>query len=209
MMKKVLVTQRVSENSDYPEMRENLDIQWSKFLKSTGAISVPISVNIDLKYYFNSFDISGIVLTGGNDLFNFSKNLSSKIRDKFEKKLIKKALQKNIPIIGVCRGMQLIAQHFDMEVCMIKNHVGKNHNIQFTNITKNFSRFPKNLLVNSFHNFGVKKIKKNFKTIATASDGSIEAFEHKNKSIIGIMWHPERYKVFKTYDQFLFKTFWK
>ena len=54
-MKKVLVTQRISENSDYPEMRENLDIQWSKFLKSTGAISLPISVNIDLKYYFNSF----------------------------------------------------------------------------------------------------------------------------------------------------------
>ena len=31
MMKKVLVTQRISENSDYPEMRENLDIQWTNF----------------------------------------------------------------------------------------------------------------------------------------------------------------------------------
>lgn len=208
-MKKVLVTQRISENSDYPEIRENLDIKWSKFLKLTGAISIPISINIDLKYYFNSLDISGIVLTGGNDLFNFSRNLSSKIRDKFENKLIKKALQKNIPIIGVCRGMQLIAQHFEMEVGFTKDHVGKNHHIEFTDITKNFSQFPKNPLVNSFHNFGVKTIKKSFKTIATASDGSIEAFEHRNKSIIGIMWHPERYKVFKNYDKCLFKTFWK
>ena len=108
-------------------MRENSTYNGAKFLKiNFGAISVPISVNIDLKYYFNSFDISGIVLTGGNDLFNFSKNLSSKIRDKFEKKVNQESFtKKNIPIIGVCRGMQLIAQHFDMEVCMIKNHKKK------------------------------------------------------------------------------------
>ena len=49
----------------------------------------------------------------------------------------------------------------------------------------------------------------NPKHLAFTKDGSIEAFKHKRKKILGIMWHPERYKKIKKFDlDFIKKYLW-
>ena len=55
------------------------------------------------------------------------------------------------------------------------------------------------MIVNSYHNFGIKKINvaKKFKILAVDSNNNIEMFEHEQKKIIGVMWHPEREKNYK------------
>ena len=75
---------------------------------------------------------------------------------------------------------------------MDQNHVAKNHFI--------FSKNENKFLVNSFHNYKIIKISKKFNILFKSEDGSIEAFRHKEKGILGIMWHPERYKKIKKFD---------
>ena len=68
-------------------------------------------------------DLEGIMLSGGNDLFSQSENDLSKSRDSLELELIKYCLINNIPIFGICRGMQIIAEYFASTFKKVDNEV--------------------------------------------------------------------------------------
>jgi putative glutamine amidotransferase len=65
----------------------------------------------------------------------------------------------------------------------------------------------KNILVNSFHDYGFNQnlLGKDLKILANSSDKIVESFCHIKHKLLGIMWHPERYKNFKKFDINLFK----
>lgn len=132
-----------------------------------------------------------LIIPGGNDVSNFLK--TSKIRNNIENRLIKVCLKKNIPILGICRGAQLLNKNFGGKIKKVKNHMRIRHNIFFIKnniIKKDF------LNVNSFHKDGIKKkdLAKKFDLLAHDKDENVEMFISKNKKIIGTMWHPEREK---------------
>ena len=132
-----------------------------------------------------------LILTGGNDII--SKKKESIIRNKIEINLINKAIKKKIPILGICRGAQLLNIKFGGRISKVKNQMRTRHNIYFY---KN-DIIKKNILnVNSFHNYGIKHkdFSKKFKIIATDNDQNIEMFISKKNKIIATMWHPEREK---------------
>ena len=136
-------------------------------------------------------EINLLIIPGGNDVSNVLK--TSNIRNIIEKNLIKICFKKKIPILGICRGAQLLNKSFGGKISKIKKHMRTRHNIFFTNrefIKKNF------LNVNSFHNDGIKKndLSKSFKVLASDKHKNIEMFISNNKKIIGTMWHPEREK---------------
>ena len=136
-------------------------------------------------------EINLLIIPGGNDVSNVLK--TSNIRNNIEKNLIKICFKKKIPILGICRGAQLLNKSFGGKISKIKKHMRTRHNIFFTNreiIKKNF------LNVNSFHNDGIKKndLSKSFKVLASDKHNNIEMFISNNKKIIGTMWHPEREK---------------
>ena len=102
-------------------------------------------------------------------------------------------------LFGICHGAQYVANYFGSKITKIKNHTKKDHVILFKNEFKNIK-------VNSYHNYGIIKLGKQLNMIAFTKDSSIEAFKHNNKQILGIMWHPERYKKIRKFDiQFLKK----
>ena len=70
----------------------------------------------------------------------------------------------------------------------INNHVRTNHKIK--------TKYDYPLKVNSFHEYGVKKLGRNFEIIAYSEDNQIEAIKHKKYNWLGWMWHPERDKKF-------------
>ena len=192
----IAITQRVSSVYDGREIRESLDIRWYDFIKKCGFSLIPISINQNVPQFLQEMKISGIIFSGGNDLFSVNQEKVNYMRDTFEKRLLRDAIKKDLPVIGVSRGTQLINEYFSGSLYRVENHVATTHKIR----GNNFSR-----LVNSFHNYAIKDINKNFIIDFLSSDGVIEAFHHKKKPIHAIMWHPEREKTFKIKDIELFQ----
>ena len=170
-----------------------VDHYWINYfkLKKISFFSLPNISNYKLE--FSKYKIKLIILPGGNDLF--SKDKISKARLKMEFDLIKYGLKKKIPILGICRGMQVINLFFKGKQARIYGHMKTRHKIFFKN--KFFNK--KIINVNSYHNFGIpiKKISNNLEVIAVDKNDNVEMFKHKKKSIYGFMWHPERNKNYK------------
>ena len=135
-------------------------------------------------------------MPGGNDLYE--KLYSSKIRLNIEKKLIKHSLQNSIPLIGICRGMQVLNIYFGGDIKKIPRHMKASHRII---LKKRFFK-KKEFKVNSFHNYGITNscLAKNFEILAEDTDNNIEMFKHKRSKVYGFMWHPEREKNTKDLD---------
>ena len=133
-----------------------------------------------------------IISCGGNTIATLNKNIANQFRSKLDKYYFKETLKKNIPFLGICHGAQFIANYYKSKIIKKKNHTNKNHLINFD--TK------KKITVNSYHDFSIIKLGKELKKIACTNDFSIEAFKHNKKKILGIMWHPERYKKIKKFD---------
>lgn len=195
---KVAITQRVDIIPSINEVRDCLDINWIKFLECLGIIPIIIPNYIsNVKKYVDTIGIDGIILTGGNDIGTIIP------RDKIEAELLDFSNNKNIPVIGVCRGMQFINNYCGGSVIKIDGHVNKYHKLNGFESNKN-----EVYRVNSYHNYGIFEhtIGCNLIPLAITNDGNIEAFKHKDKPWLGIMWHPEREVNFNNFDINLFKN---
>jgi len=201
-MKIIAVSQRVQKIDKYNEFRDQIDNRLNFFLIKAGYLPVPIpnfkngnnSDQSSLIKWLKKIKPSGIILSGGDDIGVY------KFRDKNEMRIIKWSLLKKIPVLGICRGMQMLNKYFGGTKVKIRNHAGTRHKIKINNLK--FSR-----IVNSFHNWGfyIKNISITLKIKAIAKDNTVEAFESKKFKIYGIMWHPEREKSFKKDDLILMK----
>ena len=119
------VTQRVQDNELYVERRDCLDQRWVSFLRKIEIIPIPIpNLTEDFSYLFDILGIKGILLTGGNNLpFNSKEVSDAPERDYLELKLLKYAELTQIPVLGVCRGFQIMNQYLGGSLIKIKNHV--------------------------------------------------------------------------------------
>lgn len=206
-MKKIVLTQRLAENDSYKETREALDIQYAKLIKEAGFLPIVLPYEVDFRDYFFEFDIDGIVLTGGNDLNSLNPNTLSEQRDKYEKSLITYAIDHNIPILGTCRGLQILAEYFGSTFKKVTDHVAVYHKLHINENSKYADRLTQLNEVNSFHHFAVEKLGKELICSATSYDGTIEAMEHEKYKIFAQMWHTERENPFEKNEVALIQGF--
>lgn len=186
----VLYTQRVEIVESYGERRDCADQSIPRFIQACGYLPIPMPNIIDVaKQIIKRLQPVRIVLTGGNSLVKYGGNAPE--RDEAEKELIDLALLYDIPVYGFCRGMQVILDYFGCELEQVQGHVAVHHGI--AGILGDFE-------VNSFHSQACRTIKDPLEIIAQSEDGVIEAVRHKDKRILGTMWHPEREEPFKTLD---------
>ena len=203
-MKKIAISMGQEFIKERNETRDFIDAKLIEFLKKCFNCDIFLINNFfykkriirpkELSNFLNRHNINVIILTGGQ---NYGDN---KLRDSTEVHLIKHALKKNISLVGICRGMQVINLFFNGKLKSIKNHVRTKNTI----VSKNGKKLRK---IKCFHGNGIKKLGKNLEEIYKSIDGEIEAFQHVKKKILGIMWHPERNKYFKNNDLNLFKKF--
>ena len=178
-MKLVVISQRVEIFKKYGEVRDLLDQRLSLFCIDAGYLPVPIPNVLDdqiFRRWLISLQPTAFILSGGNDIGEDQK------RDSVEKNLLNYAKDKNCPVLGICRGMQMMTCWAGGTLKPVDGHVASRHSI----------RGEINGNVNSFHNFSASKCPSGFKTLATSDDSEIEAFKHETLPWEGWMWHPER-----------------
>ena len=187
-MKKILISPKIIQDK-YKSIGQFLDVDWINFFKKK---------NINLFFFTNlnnktnqKIKFDAAIISGGNDLLEIKKNKLNDIRSRIDENLFKLAIKKNKPLLAVCKGFQEINKYYGGKLIKTTHHVKQNHKI-FVN--ENFLSLKKNqiLNVNSYHNYKVNILGKNMKQLACASDGSSEIAIHKNKKILGLMFHPER-----------------
>ncbi len=133
-------------------------------------------------------DYDFFVLPGGYDVnpkYYQEENTSSfhviDDNDQLDFKIIDYALNKNKPLLGICRGIQSINVYFHGSLKQdMSGHKENNHFIQYKN---------KLYLVNSYHHQSIKTLGKNLKIISKSLDDEIEIIQYKK--IIGVQFHPE------------------
>ena len=196
--------QRVYVNYDYVDVVERF-----------GASAVVLPVVDDEESIKNQLKIcDGLILSGGPDIhpkyFNeeFHINLGyvdSKL-DEHQIKITKMALQKDIPILGICRGNQLLnvvcggslyqdVEQFHHKVLKHTQNANRHevsHKIIIEPQSKLHQMYNHEIWVNSYHHQSIKELGKNLKITSKSSDGIIESVEHiHNNFVIGVQWHPE------------------
>ncbi len=198
-MRLIAVSQRVDIIQDHNERRDSLDQSWVELLSACNLSPVLIPNNkICAEKILANTPLSGVVLTGGNDLVAYGGNAPE--RDETENFLLQYALDKNIPLLGVCRGMQIIQCFYGIELMPVQDHVNTKHDLL---INKG------QISVNSYHNFVSMQMRDPLEEWAISEDGLVEDIRHKVEPITGVMWHPERNNPFEEYDVSMLKgIFW-
>ncbi len=158
---------------------------------------------------------SALLLPGGGDadpkLYgqDNSHGLSKKIdekRDAFESELFKLAIANKVPVLGICRGLQIVNVFLGGTLFQdIPDHKSEDSNstddlVHQINVDEKslLFRLTKNITgdINSSHHQAVEKIANELQVSSTSNDGMIESLEWKdclNKSpMLLVQWHPER-----------------
>lgn len=182
-----------------------------------GGIPVLIPVTTEIEVLSSLLEnIDGLVLTGGGDinpLFCKEQPIpqlgdGNTFRDQYDLTLLRLASQRQIPILGICRGHQLINLAYggtlyqDIYVqreektiqhaqCLPREEASHLIEIKKGSILSNL--LGSRIAVNSFHHQAIKKVAPGFDVTAFSPDGIIEAIESNvpYRQIICVQWHPE------------------
>ncbi len=183
-MKKILVTLRIADNPTYVERRDALAHDWAALFADYDILPILVpNASRDPAAYL-SLGAAGLLLTGGD---NMGAPDEPTLRDTAELRLLKAALEKSLPVFGVCRGLQVLNRHFGgrVETSLPERHVGDH------DVTLDSGAVQR---VNSFHNQGVLRagLAPDLIAFAQTEGGVIEALRHRSLPVSAVQWHPER-----------------
>lgn len=181
MNKQIAITQRVQVVEQTGERRDALSQEWAVFAETCGFCPVILPNHLPaVERILSQTPLDGILLTGGNDLSAYGGDAPE--RDEVEEFLIAQSIQKKLPLLGVCRGMQMLLSFFGTPLQRISGHIRVDHPLDNGDI------------VNSYHGWGATTCPPPLYPRAWGLDGVLEAVGHQEYPWIhGIMWHPERY----------------
>lgn len=153
-------------------------------------------------------ECAALLLPGGGDIApaffgehnNGSKNIDTEL-DILQFQALEHAVARKLPVLGICKGMQLINVAFggaitqNLPTAAIHQYTAKDQ-YHDTDIRKDcclYRLYGGEARVNSAHHQGVNRIGKDLIPIQWCSlDGCMEALMHRNLPILGLQWHPER-----------------
>lgn len=212
--------------------RSYVNEQYIEAITAGGGIPliIPVTDEAAITAYVSLID--GLVLSGGHDVspqMYGEETLrlageSYPARDTFEQALLLEALKQHKPVLGICRGAQLLnvvhggslyqdvsyATHVQLQHLQATAGEQPVHNVTLTPESRIATIFDTEIVgVNSFHHQLIKTVAPNFEATGVTSDGVVEVIEAKTKDqfIMGVQWHPEQMAQHNEQMQGLFNTF--
>ncbi|MDQ3985024.1 MAG: gamma-glutamyl-gamma-aminobutyrate hydrolase family protein [Actinomycetota bacterium] len=174
-------------------------------------------------------DVVGLVLTGGGDIdpalygaepHARTYNLSRR-RDEFELNLLSQALDRDMPVLAICRGMQLLNVRLggtlDQHITDTPGRLDHDrdrvradtaHDVEIVPGTVLAGIFGETAHVNSHHHQGLDDVADDLKEIGWAPDGVLEAVVMSERAwVVGVQWHPEVMAAIDKVELDLFREF--
>lgn len=197
-----------------PKLYFDRYIHWIQRVESTTEL-------IKLSYHFNNghlvSDLDALILTGGGDvhpaLYGKERYIEQTVevnekRDEFEFGVIERALDAEIPILGICRGMQIMNVYLNGTLILDLPGAGYMHHLEVNGVENRHEvavaepsmirdlTLRQSLNVNSIHHQAVDQLGKGLMVSSTSPDGVIESAEWIMKDrmpfLLLLQWHPER-----------------
>lgn len=195
--------------------RQFMELKYVNCVKRSGAkvrVLKPTTRPATLEKYLQECD--GFVFTGGADiepaLYCMPREAEcgepNEARDSFEYALLKMALDRNIPVLCICRGMQMLnvvcggTLYQDIKSFQKNTHVdipnasGISHPLKIDKDSLLAGILHKEEIgVNSLHHQAVHQVAPELRAVGWSDDGFVEAieFEDRDTFALGVQWHPE------------------
>jgi putative glutamine amidotransferase len=182
----------------------------------------------DLRGYLAGLSVDGVVLSGGGDIApdryhqpNTGSVEITPARDETETRLLEWAVKYDRPVLGICRGIQMInvffggglVQDIPSQLHSPINHDGSDpHLIRVTDPRVRAVIGVEEMRVNSHHHQGITPdlLAPPLEAFALCeADGVVEGVVHREKPVLGVQWHPERPTPSFDYDLRLFRRFFQ
>ncbi|MBR1392072.1 MAG: type 1 glutamine amidotransferase [Lachnospiraceae bacterium] len=153
--------------------------------------------------------IDGIVIPGGADmnpaLYHEENTDSIEIDDELDQlelAVIREAVEHKKPILGICRGHQILNVFFggsliqNVEGVDVHERIGMVDRVHMSRVKKNSFVYDiyqeERISINSAHHQAIKELAAGLEAVQFSDDGLIEAFYHTELPVYGVQWHPER-----------------
>lgn len=152
-------------------------------------------------------DYDGLLLPGGDDIhpsfwnetINGSRDINKEL-DEQQLHILDFFVKKQMPVLGICKGMQLINVYFGGSIYQHLSNASAHKYIGYDQVHATytlsdnllFSLYGYHFNVNSAHHQGIHVLGTDLYTLQCAEDGVIEAIAHFSLPILGVQWHPER-----------------
>ena len=145
---------------------DSLEHSWYEFLQGHTLVSIPNRLPVLIP------DLDVLIITGGD---------SHPIRNQVEHELVDHMLSRNLPVIGICHGCQLLTQKLGGTIVPVDDHMDSYHEVDYHSEPH---------LVNSYHTLRIQQPPPGSTVLAHDPDHNAEAWILGRTA--GIMWHPER-----------------
>lgn len=184
--------------------------EYASSVVAAGGLPVNLSFDADPEAVASRLD--AVVLTGGEDvdprLYGQAPGPHTgrvdPRRDRFELELFAAAMARGIPVLGICRGHEVInvalggtlIQHLadgdgESHASWAYPRAHRVHRVEFAAGSLAARLYGSATTVNSFHHQAVAELGTGLAATGHASDGVVEAVEHRSAPVLGVQWHPE------------------
>ncbi len=189
------ITMREVRAAGYDELRDALARDWGRFmaaaLPEAAWLPIPNLGGAAAAAFCDRWYLQGLILSGGDDLG------ATPLRDETERALLDHFSVRGLPVLGICRGLQLMWTQFGGELARVDGHAATRHPARCVRDTAFGAHEGETREVNSFHAWGivagvVHAGSRRLVPFACDDGGHVEGAASPDGSIVGVMWHPER-----------------
>ncbi|MFM2481659.1 gamma-glutamyl-gamma-aminobutyrate hydrolase family protein [Celerinatantimonas sp. YJH-8] len=165
---------------------------------------------ISLRHHVNINELDGLIISGGHDIHPslygmqpYTKTRYDQARDELEQRYIRYAYEHRLPVLGICRGYQLINVVYGgslyHDIRSLRRHTSNTNTVfpqkkAFIQPSSQLHQLVKkhHLRINSLHHQAILDLAPQFVAVAHDRDQFIQAIESiQQQAIIGVQWHPE------------------